>query len=1163
MTRKIRPFHPVVPMIYAYQIPDYKPNEGWTKIGYTERQTVEERVREQTHTANIHPRICWQDNAVYKDSSGETFTDRDFHRFLEVEKNVKRRPKSEWFEIDDAESYKHFYEFARRSRFASDADSDSPKRDESYTLRIEQWMAVSHTLDYFKNSHENFDGKREKEFLWNAKPRFGKTLAAYDLVVQGEFKKVLVVSNRPSIANSWADDFNKFFREKLRYAFVSETDALCGSKHVVSRREYDAAFTRYKGFVEFVSLQDLKGSRDFGGEYTKLHLKHLTYTKFDLLIVDECHEGVDTERTEEALAKIPRRFTLYLSGTPFKMLASDRFADEQIFNWSYVDEQKMKNEWERNVQASTSEDESTHNPYEALPQLEMRAYQISPMICDEINSGALLDDGSNVEYAFDLNEFFSTDEKGRFRYAEAVKKFLRALTTGEKYPFSTPELRDALSHTLWILNRVASVHALKKLLKEDPVFKDYEVVIAAGDDVTAAPNGDEYANQRGAREAYNRVKAAIKRSPKTITLSVGKLTVGVTVPEWSGVLMLAKMESAARYMQAAFRAQNPFLYKDPQTGACYRKETAYVFDFDPARTLIIFDEFANNLNNAKGNESPERRRENIRQLLNFFPVLAEDEDGTMIELDEERVMSIPRRLKCVEVVRRGFMCNYLFQNIGAIFMAPTEALEIIGKMPPAREEKSLKRSPETLDKAKEIVLDAHGEPEIPRSLVVNVTNANFGPKVYEEVKKPLQETLDDFASLPVDVATPVAPEKPRDALFATEIPRPSVEPLVKKAAETCDQLKKLVRETAQEKTKIVGAEFGYKEDAKSKTKVEKVAKTVTEEVAKQVAKAQVEFERGVKLATKDRDEKIKVASSPAEVERANAEFEKDVEKTRDAFQEILDAVVETTSQTLPERITEEVVRADKKEKQRVVEEDVRARLRGFARTIPSFVMAYGDENLTLANFDQYVEDAVFLETTGVTLDEFRTLRDGKDCVDAEGQTRRFEGGFFDETVFNDSVQEFLRKKKELANYFDEALKEDIFDYIPPQKTNQIFTPRRVVVMMVDALEKENPGCFADPTHTFADLYMKSGLYIAEIVKRLYQNPTMGELFPDKKERIEHILKNQVYGMAPTRIIYKIATNYILGFNDALKAESTHFVEADAAEAAKNNALPALVDRVFE
>lgn len=226
-------------------------------------------------------------------------------------------------------------------------------------------------------------------------------------------------------------------------------------------------------------------------------------------------------------------------------------------------------------------------------------------------------------------------------------------------------------------------------------------------------------------------------------------------------------------------------------------------------------------------------------------------------------------------------------------------------------------------------------------------------------------------------------------------------------------------------------------------------------------------------------------------------------------------------------------------------------------------MAYGDGNLTLANFDEKTEDDVFLEVTGITEVEFRFLRDGGEYTDPEtGEVAYFEGHLFDEVVFDDSIKEFWGKKQELANYFDEAMVEDIFDYIPPQKTNQIFTPKWVVKKMVDELEEKNPGCFDDPNKTFADLYMKSGLYITEIVKRLFRSEKMKEQIPDDGKRIRHILRKQVYGMAPTRIIYLIATNYILGFDEELKSETSNFVQADAAEAAKNDTLTALVARYF-
>ncbi|MBQ3985960.1 MAG: restriction endonuclease, partial [Oscillospiraceae bacterium] len=251
------------------------------------------------------------------------------------------------------------------------------------------------------------------------------------------------------------------------------------------------------------------------------------------------------------------------------------------------------------------------------------------------------------------------------------------------------------------------------------------------------------------------------------------------------------------------------------------------------------------------------------------------------------------------------------------------------------------------------------------------------------------------------------------------------------------------------------------------------------------------------------------------------------------------------------------------EEKAAIEDEVRSHLRGFSRSIPSFIMAYGDADLRLDNFDKYTEPKVFFEVTGITLDNFRFLRDGGDIKNKEtGEMEHFEGRLFDEVVFNDAVQEFLAKRRELADYFDESKTEDIFDYIPPQKTNQIFTPKRIVKMMVDKLEEENPGCFDDPTKTFADLYMKSGLYITEIVKRLYRSEGLKAAFPDDKERIRHILENQVYGMAPTRIIYLIAINYILGFDEELKKEQHNFVQADAADAAKNGKLERLVKKHF-
>lgn len=226
-------------------------------------------------------------------------------------------------------------------------------------------------------------------------------------------------------------------------------------------------------------------------------------------------------------------------------------------------------------------------------------------------------------------------------------------------------------------------------------------------------------------------------------------------------------------------------------------------------------------------------------------------------------------------------------------------------------------------------------------------------------------------------------------------------------------------------------------------------------------------------------------------------------------------------------------------------------------------MGYGDKKTTLENFDTIIPANVFEEVTGITVDQFRLLRDGGDVKNDNGEIEHFDGHLFDQVVFDDSVQEFVELKSKLANYFDENQTEDIFDYIPPQKTNQIFTPKKVVKHMVDLFEQENPDCFDDPEHTFADLYMKSGLFITEIVKRLYNNANMKHLYPDNDVRLRHIFEHQVYGIAPTEIIYKIATSYILGPNNEIgKDYRTHFVMADSAKLAQEGKLDEFVEKKF-
>lgn len=935
------------------------------------------------------------------------------------------------------------------------------------------------------------------------------------------FTKVLIVTNRPSIANSWTDDFFKFIAWRGNYKFVSETDALKGKPDVISRDEYlDFLSTLPEAeqdkavMVAFESLQGLKGSMYFGGNYDKL--QWIKDNGFDLLIVDEAHEGVDTFRTEKAFSEIKRKHTLYLSGTPYKALANEQFGKEQIFNWSYADEQEAKQNWKL----------ETYNPYAELPRLALFTYQLSPMITDEVQKGIALNDEENSEYAFDLNEFFATNETGGFVHKEEIKKFLHALVTNEKYPYSTPQLREELAHTLWLLNRVASAKALAKLLKEDPVFSEYEIVLAAGDGKLDEDKFDD----NESKKALDKVKEAIKTHAKTITLSVGQLTVGVTVREWSGILMLCNLKSTASYMQAAFRVQNP--HSITKDGKYLRKETAYIFDFDPARTLIIFDDFASKLraDTASGGGTSDDRKDNIRRLLNFFPVLGEDDEGRMVELDAAKVLSIPRRLKSREVVRRGFMCNYLFQNISNVFGAPGIVKEIVKKLTPVQEE-PLKKNSNALDKIGDVPVDENGEVEIPNEVIIGTAQGIFGTKQYEEITQEISPPFEEFAKTTSRSGVNIAIKKVADAVKETVISK-VVTPVADKYAINPREQQRLEQQ-------------------------------VSKEIENKLENIQGDYEQKVKIAQVEFEKKREAAQTEAEVTAAEEEHKNTIDI---ALQELTAAVQQTVNETIenkPAELVENLEKCKAEKDKKSIEDTIRAHLRGFSRTIPSFIMAYGDENLTLKNFDEYTEEDVFEEVTGITLDNFRLLRDGGYYLNEEsGAEEYFKGQLFDETVFNDSIKEFWKKKQELANYFDEDKDEDIFDYIPPQKTNQIFTPRRVVKMMVDALEENNPGCFDGPDKSFADLYMKSGLYITEIVKRLFRSEKMKALYPDDGERIRHILRKQVYGMAPTRIIYLIATNYILGFDESLKAETKNFVQADAAEAAKNNELDKLVDKFF-
>ena len=1094
----VKTSRPALPQIYAYTTPEIVRHDGWTKIGYTERN-VEARLAQQTHTADVVYRLEWHGNATYE-GTGETFRDTDFHGYLR-KLDIVDKPGTEWFKIEPAPAHRHFYEFRENHGILG-----SPAPIE-YRLRDEQERASGRAADYAR-LHER------GEFLWNAKPRFGKTLTSYDLCRRLGAQEVLIVTNRPAIANSWYDDYVKFVGTESGLAFISSASALQEKPYRLSREQYLDGLQRGgpEGFIEFVSLQDLKGAIDFGGKYDKL--EHVANLEWDVLIIDEAHEGVDTLKTDVALDHIKRKFTLHLSGTPFKAIANEKFPEDAIFNWTYADEQRAKRNWD---------DEELSNPYTDLPRLNMLTYQMSDIILDEVRRGVDID-GETVEYAFDLNEFFATNASGYFLHNDDVDCFLDALTTQRKFPFSTPELRDELRHTFWMLNRVDSAKALAKKLKAHPVFKDYEVVLAAGD----GRLDDESESTR----AFDKVRKAIASSERTITLSVGQLTTGVTIPEWTAVLMLSNMKSPSLYMQAAFRAQNPCLFN--VGGRFLRKENAYVFDFDPARTLTIFEEFANDLytDTALGGGTADDRKQRVRTLLNFFPVIGEDEDGEMVELDAERVLSIPRKIRSREVVRRGFMSDFLFQNIAGVFRAPAEVLEVLQGLKPFRAPtKELGIQQDTAD---DLNLDENGEVAIPQEQVIGLADGMFGDKVYGTIADDLDDVIDSITVDETGDPDDVFLDK-LQGVFSDSITKPLVD----------------------------AANQSYGSEFKSSQK-KKVERRIKADVGIRLDREMGNFAIEKRRIEKGRADELEIAQTQTEADEINHRYDARLEGARQSLVESLKDSREELVKGAGETVVREVETAKKEAKKQAIEGGIRDHLRGFSRTIPSFLMAYGDKDTTLATFDQIIPAEVFKEVTSVTVEQFRLLRDGGDMRDPEtGETVHFEGQLFDPVVFDDSVREFIDLRAKLANYFDESLDEDIFDYVPPQKTNQIFTPRRVVVQMVDLFEQENPGCFDDPEHTFADLYMKSGLYITEIITRLYNSERMRELFPDERERLDHILERQVFGIAPTEIIYQIATHYILGYDGEVGGGcDTNFVKADSAELAKEGRLAEFVEKIF-
>ncbi|MBQ3185981.1 MAG: GIY-YIG nuclease family protein [Alistipes sp.] len=615
------------PMIYAYEDKAYP---GLLKVGYT-AVNVQKRVAQQYPT--LRPgaspyRIVLEEPAMRGD--GTSFTDHDVHRILR-QMGVEN-PEGEWFRCG-------VKEVRAAVRAVRERREVNLNRTESFGMRPEQADAVAKTSSYFRAYRAENKG-RTPHFLWNCKMRFGKTFAAYQLAREMGWKRILVLTFKPAVQSAWEDDLRTHI-DFEGWQFISRTSELT----------YETA-DRNRPIVCFGSFQDYLGKSKAGG--IKTHHEWVHAINWDCVILDEYHYGAwrdnakdlfeNEDKREQAYATgegldyfdegdmpITTGAYLYLSGTPFRAINSGEFIEEQIFNWTYSDEQRAKAEWN---------DANGDNPYAALPRMVMMTYQLP----DELQMVA-----SQGEFnEFDLNIFFSAEGEGdnaRFVYEDEVQKWLDLirgaysenivsdLKLGKQrppMPFSHAPLLASLTHTFWFLPSVASCYAMRNLLAErqNRFYHDYNVVLAAG------------AKAGIGVDALPPVLKAMGNpmETKSITLSCGKLTTGVSVKPWSGIFMLRNSSSPETYFQAAFRVQTPWTVRNADglspNQVDILKEECYVFDFAPNRALRQIADYSCRLNVEESN--PEKK---VEEFINFLPVLAYD-GSSMKQIDAAGILDI-------------------------------------------------------------------------------------------------------------------------------------------------------------------------------------------------------------------------------------------------------------------------------------------------------------------------------------------------------------------------------------------------------------------------------------------------------------------------------------------------------------------------------------------
>lgn len=609
---------------------DFRPNSEYLQLH------AKKRISQYMTTSLLPYKVDWAQLAI--NNKKKFFSDRDVHAVLkrsgiEPEKHTDGRP-SEWFKIT-VELAKEAIQAVKEGReslgvvYPDDTVSQ-------IKFRPEQEAAIKQTKDVFKT---------KDTMLWNAKMRFGKTLSALQVVKEKEFKKVLIMTHRPVVSDGWFQDFNKIF---------TDNSYVYGSKDKGSKIQ--TLVNSDKPFIYFASIQDLRGSTWAGGKQGDKNNEFLKID-WDLIIIDEAHEGNETELANNVKNRLKREHTkiLELSGTPFNLM--DKYDEDNIFTWDYTMEQEAKVQW-----AIDHPDEP--NPYSGLPRVSMYTFDVT-------NKFKYVDETK----AFNFKEFFRVEEENAYKlvHEEEVKSFLDYITIEDSktnFPFAKEEFRNNLRHTLWLLPGVKEANALELVLKEHPVFKEYKVV-------NVVREGDaEFANDSD----LEKVRLAIGDDPsttKTITLTVRKLTTGVNVPEWTGVFFLSNTESATSYLQAAFRAQTPFNHE--KLGI---KKNAYIFDFAPDRALKVMSKSIG-LTSKKGKINSTEQKEKLQNMLNFLPILGQSGNG-MKEFSVDRMLTQLKKVYADKAVRSGFEDTSLYNDKllsldGAELEKFKELKEIVGK----------------------------------------------------------------------------------------------------------------------------------------------------------------------------------------------------------------------------------------------------------------------------------------------------------------------------------------------------------------------------------------------------------------------------------------------------------------------------------------------------